>query len=668
MENESVTINAGASHDLKTTVSGSCSMPGAVVTISSWLKSGGRIRECYGSCTASADGTWTIADFLLLLPEYFVENDRVCCVQAAVQASSGVITSTVVEITVDIPYTAEGSVLKANSYNALVCALIVAPKQTLLYSVRLEADLTVTAPVIPSLACLFNGASHTITCLSHTLYVPLFDKIEPAAELKALKVVYPDWKLTTLNDTPPACFAGIVRENGGVIDGCTVQLNVSQEQIECAGVASLSITGSEIRNCTVNGKLTGKSTAGIVHTLLGGTVKNCTVTADLEFAEFAGGIAVSAETGSLAEGCKYTGKLTNSSVAFVATRLCGGVVAKSSGATLTGCHADVEFDLLRSAMGGYGGGVTGQCTNTAISKCGAGVKVNCHWIYGGIAGMMRNGSVVEQSAVFGKESMTESRSVAGGLVGDLGDNCIVRDSYDCQVLRSAVYGGGLAGYNPGSGSGAKIERCYCASSLYVKTGGGIKMSGGAEVVNCAGVWPVLCGNEHIARIGEGGGVTNCIAYNATRNGGGVVITDTGETLMDAAEFGKQSTFTALGWDFSTIWELSAEGHFPKLRNLSYPQTYPYSFLLIVVPATTPYVFSKDEVVRFEGYACTRTTEVKNRIEPVTATDTYTPVTAPVVAGKWTLAVGTLAPGQYKLTQTFVLDGETYIQTAEFTVS
>lgn len=666
MENESVTINVGTSRDLKTTVSGVCSIPGALVTASSWLKSGGRKQEYYATCTADADGKWTLLDFLLLLPEYFIENDRLCCVQAAVQTTDSVITSSTVEVTIDIPYTKEGAVLKADSYNALVCALLAASGQVPSCSVSLETDLMITAPVISSLTCLFNGAGHTITCLSHTLYVPLFDKVEPEAELRSLNVVYPNWSSELIKDTPPPCFAGIVRENGGIIDGCTVQLDIIQEQIECAGIACLSIQGSEIRNCTVKGKLIGKSTAGIVYTLSGGTVKECTVTANLGFAEFAGGIVVSAGIDSSVSNCTYTGKLTNNNIQFVATRLCGGITAQSNGANLTGCHADVEFDLLRSAMGGHAGGVVGQCTHTTVSQCGAGVKVNCHWIYGGIAGMMREESTVEQCAVFGRTSMTESRCVVGGLVGDLGANCIVKDSYDCQVLRSAVYGGGLVGYN--TSSGAKIERCYCASSLFVKTGGGIKMSGGAEVSDCAGVWPVLSGKEHMARVGEGGGVTSCIGYNATRNGNGVTITNTGETLTEASEFGKQATFTALGWDFSTVWELCAEGHFPKLRNLSYSQTYPYPFLMIVFPIVAPYVFGADETVHFEGYASVRTTEIKNHIEPVTDTNMAALAAAPVVAGKWTLAVGTLTPGPYKLTQTYMLDGDIYVQTTEFTVA
>lgn len=668
MENDSITIRVSESRDLKATVSGSCTLPDAEVTVVAWLKSCGRKRECYGSCTAGNDGAWSLADFRLLRPEYWEENDRICCLQAVVRIAGGILVSPIVETTVDIPYTVSGDCLQAGTCHALVCALRAAPRRSATCRVRLDADLTATERIVPPLACTLDGADHTITCLSHSQYVPLFGCVAAGARLQALNVVYPAWGSSAVSESPSNCFAGIVRENCGTIDRCSVRLDISQEQIECAGIAFLCSQGGKISNCTVSGKFGGRSAAGIVHTLSGGCIEGCSVKADLEFAEFGGGIVVSAEAGASVIGCRFEGRLTDTRTDYVATRLCGGIAARCTGAAITRCRADVELDLLRSAMGGHAGGVVGSCSRTTVSQSGAGVKAHCHWFYGGIAGRMRDGSAVEQCAVFGSNDTTVNRCVVGGLVADLGPKCVLRDSYDCQHLGSTVYGGGLVGYNPSGSEGAVIERCYTASTLRVKRGGGIKMSGGVQVVRCAVAAPILCGTERMARIGDGGGVSGCVAYDGIATDGGVELASSGESLIGADGLGTQALFDAMGWDFSAVWEMSAEGRYPKLRNLAYPQSYPFSFLRITFPSAAPYVFGTDETVRFEGYVCTRAAEVKNRIEPVPDTRPTYAGAAPVVAGKWSFAVGRLVPGAYRLTQVYRLDGRDYTQVSDFTVS
>jgi len=177
----------------------------------------------------------------------------------------------------------------------------------------------------------------------------------------------------------------------------------------------------------------------------------------------------------------------------------------------------------------------------------------------------------------------------GGLVGQ--NSGTVTKCYSSAKLSGDWAIGGLVGRNHGS-----ISKCYATGSVsgrrgYPNVGGLVGYNAGGRVTNCyatgsvSGGWRVggLVGNSDF------GTVTNCYStgsISGDRKAGGLLgwngegstvatsfwnietsgkNTSAGGTGKTTAEMHMKSTFTSVGWDFTTpVWTIRERRNYPRL--------------------------------------------------------------------------------------------------------
>lgn len=672
--NITMTLLADANSDLRARIHGECSLHGGRICVNSWLKAGsphGVPAAAQG--VVDDKGQWEICDFLLVDPVCFSEKARTCCIQAIVlDVATGQTIHQMLEVELSIPYVVEGQLLKVSTYNALVSALHVAETGERSPVVSLMNDLVVQYPVEAAVTCELQGQQHTLTCIVPWWENCLFDRIGEKGVVKGLKVNYPDW-LPKDKFQGKDGFAGIVRELKGRIEDCEVAFDMELGVLPGGGIALEARAGSVIKKCRVKSRMKGKSVGGVVFRLEQGTIDGCEVDANLDFQEYGGGIACRVEgKDSRIDNCFYKGTLSCGGATCASSRKTGGIAAWVEKDTrINACRAEVDFDLERSGFGGYAGGVAGQCSHSEIGRCGVILKMNPHWrwLCGGIAGLLADSAKVSECAVYEKEKMSGGESVIGGLVGEIGAQCQVSDSYASLFLQTSTYAGGLVGYASPVSTGATVERCYCTAGLDVKAGGGIKQRSGVKVGHCAAIHSYLAATGEMGRVGLGGNVDACIAFNGTQTAPGKQITATGETLHDAKSFFDQATFAALGWDFTKVWQMDDAGY-PKLRQVNGGQYYTYPFLRMTPPASgDTYRFKQDETVCFSGRVHPLAVFKSATIKPEDcAASPLSEVGGVVITGdQWTFAVGRLVARKYNVTFVHIIDGGEFTTSASVVV-
>jgi hypothetical protein len=196
----------------------------------------------------------------------------------------------------------------------------------------------------------------------------------------------------------------------------------------------------------------------------------------------------------------------------------------------------------------YVGGLIGFGNLATITNCYTSCQLNANAKVGGISGIIKDCEVTNCYSV---PNITGNGTQIGGLVGWL-HNSSISNSYSQGFLHGRIELGGLIGYFE-SGT---VVNCYSNNAVYSNLN-------------------FLCGGF----IGNGSemSVTNCIWNTETANqdsGLGHSSFLPGSTLYGktSLEMQTESTYSDLGWDFETIWNISSninEGY-PYLTDLAIP--------------------------------------------------------------------------------------------------
>ena len=247
--------------------------------------------------------------------------------------------------------------------------------------------------------------------------------------------------------------------------------------VSMSGKAGLfgAAENAEIRNVSVIGTASGKSTVGgIVAAAKGTVVENCSfdgyLTPDVSgFTAYAGGIAGTTDKKTVLRNCVVNVKVTLADTAY-RTNI-GGIVGLNRG-LISGCHADgrlsAEASLYRLTIGGIAGenrgDVTG-CFNTA-SVSGTAAAEGISVFAGGIAGY-NQGSLfrVENSGKIAASGKSIYPGYAGGIAGANVNGKITLAKNGGNVSAEAAFIGGGTGLNLGYKAETSLDNALNTGAL-----------------------------------------------------------------------------------------------------------------------------------------------------------------------------------------------------------
>jgi len=178
------------------------------------------------------------------------------------------------------------------------------------------------------------------------------------------------------------------------------------------------------------------------------------------------------------------------------------------------------------------GGLVGQNSGT-ITKCCSSASVSGNWANGGLVG--RNHGSISKCYATGSVSGSRGYPNVGGLVGYNCDRGKVTDCYATGSVSGDRCVGGLVG-NSDFGT---VTNCYSTGSI----SGDSKASGllgwnGEDSTVISSFWDIETSGQKTSAAG------------------------TGKTT---AEMQMKSTFTSVGWDFTTpVWTIRERRNYPRL--------------------------------------------------------------------------------------------------------
>ena len=230
------------------------------------------------------------------------------------------------------------------------------------------------------------------------------------------------------------------------------------------------------------------------------------------------------------------------------------------------------------------GGVVGLMVNGTISKCRADVTINTTGAtsyVGGLVGEITAGKI-DQCFTTGTLSATGNESYVGGLIGK--NTSTVTNSYSSAVVSSSYNAAGLVAYNY-----SVVDKCYAYGNLFSNNyaAGVIGYNDGANAVvkNCAAMNNKIDVVYESQQVQQGGGYGQRIIggiknsapapelNNYALKSMQVSVNDVAQKVYDdimngAAktddELKTSSTYTALGWDLSSIWSIDDGNGYPYL--------------------------------------------------------------------------------------------------------
>ena len=248
--------------------------------------------------------------------------------------------------------------------------------------------------------------------------------------------------------------------------------------------------------------------------------------------------------------------------------LAGGLVGNNKG-TITNCIVSGNVEGEETA-----GGIAGE-NNGKIEDCSVNGEISGATIAGGIAGIS-SGSVSE-CYTKGNVSSSAGSAHVGGIVGENSTDGNVSDCYSdalTDASGSNAYGGGIAGYNYGT-----IEHCYAygdVSGYNVAGVCGYNSGAAADVSGCVAANSNLSGSKQALRV-IGGFSSDATAPGLTDNYAVsdmvVSVNEVPQTIYDdplngtampESELMKQSTYEALGWNFTNVWKIDEGQSYPYL--------------------------------------------------------------------------------------------------------
>jgi hypothetical protein len=253
----------------------------------------------------------------------------------------------------------------------------------------------------------------------------------------------------------------------------------------------------------------------------------------------------------------------------------------SSVTPFTGEFDGNGFSILNATVnsGGDRTGFFNVTDGAKIEKLGLpNLSVSGNDRLGGLIGVGMN-TTIDQCFLTGT---VRGRDIVGGLIGE-GQFVTITNSYvDATVSSSGSHSGGLLGQTTAN---ATITNCYFSGSIagkYWDTGGTIGLIQASGTIKLSGV--VSIGNISGDRTGYHIGAIwheipvpvfknnlyNTDATNRWGNGekwqpveGNEVENATGKSSQQLKQ---QATYTAINWDFNTIWTMEEGVAYPQLKN------------------------------------------------------------------------------------------------------
>ncbi|GAG79863.1 unnamed protein product, partial [marine sediment metagenome] len=211
----------------------------------------------------------------------------------------------------------------------------------------------------------------------------------------------------------------------------------------------------------------------------------------------------------------------------------GGLIGWSGRVAISRCTFEGDVEGTSGV-----GGLIGRGYRTTVHQCYAKADVN-HigpgFSAGGLIGNTYNTCTISQS--FATGSVGGVAGSIGGLVGDVRDTSITNSFSRSAVSGVTTQQGGLVGLLRADGL---VDRSYSTGAM------------------TAGFWVGgLVGNN----LGVGN-VT--LSFWDTESSG--IVASAGGTGQTTAQMQTEATFTAVAWDFVTIWGMCA----PPTYSISYP--------------------------------------------------------------------------------------------------
>ena len=344
------------------------------------------------------------------------------------------------------------------------------------------------------------------------------------------------------------------------------------------------LSGSTVTNVTVKGTVTGANyTAALIGSSTNNTISGCNVvdgSVNAAGGMYVGGMLAYSNNDNMSN-CTVNASVKTTGTTGSDKSYRGGVAAYCYTNTCTITDCSFNGTITTSENYARVGGITGY--GAIITKCQANVTITATGAdneVGGLAG--RYPLSVSQCFSEGTVVASGANSLVGGLMGRSDspiENCMSRAN-----VTGTGYLGGIVGYASGS-----VKKCVATGSLLNSSddgrAGGIVgfIEGSAAIIQgCGGLNKRIetGSNQWGFRIigGTGDNITQpAITDNygwdqmpiLRNNAQKTVYDDPYEgTAKTTAELQQQSTYTALGWDFTDIWTISNETHQPMLKWLS----------------------------------------------------------------------------------------------------
>lgn len=412
---------------------------------------------------------------------------------------------------------------------------------------------------------VIDGDGHKITglwCKTSSLsdYAGLFSNI--SGENSVIR------NLTIENvdvDGGNAYSAGLIGNFSGSLYNCHVTGSVKGNK--SVGLLAGKVDG-KVSECSVDGSVTITSGSSATHAgLLAGSasniITNCSAEGSIQgVANYEG--LISGQAGDKIESCNADGSISGTAMYM------GGIVGQTD-KKISYCSADVTLTNSGAGANQYTGGICGKGLN--IFNCKVAGIISGPRYAGGLAGY--SSGEIWYSLSSGSVS---SDRYAGGIAGFA---LVVEDCYSTSDVTSTgtnYYAGGLVGLGRNV-----IKNCYATGNV---TSGNIVagivgyLDGSAAKAN----YCVAVNNQVSANSESGyamrviGGYTNgaadpeqtCLAYKDMA----VSINNVPQRVYDDPLHGTsttmealktQSTYTGLGWDFTTVWYMNAATGLPDLQ-------------------------------------------------------------------------------------------------------
>ena len=358
-------------------------------------------------------------------------------------------------------------------------------------------------------------------------------------------------------NSPTEGWTGIGRDGSDMSqfdgNGFTISGLWSNSTRDYVGLFSMFSNGT-IKNLNVKTaagkKVKGGNCTGI---LIGyntnGRIIDCSVEGDVQGTTNVGGVVGSSKNNELTN-LVFDGGVTSST----ASACIGGITGLSENDQITGCYSNAT--MTTSGESANMGGIAGKANShiaESVSK-GTLTATGANAQVGGIVGTSQTSGIVEDC--FSSAALTSTYAAAGIVSYNYGS---VTRSLATGNLSTRNYAAGVVGYNDGASATVsksvatcnKIDVTYESQQVQQGGGYGQRIIGGIkndapapEMDNYALKTMQVSVNDVSQKV-----------YDDIMNG----------TSKTMDELNSQSTYTELGWNFSSIWYMNAGTGLPDLK-------------------------------------------------------------------------------------------------------